>query len=46
MFQAVPSADAYMVKRVLHGRNDAECRQILATLHRAAPQYGRVLIME
>jgi hypothetical protein len=26
-----------MVKRVLHGRNDAECLQILATMHRAAP---------
>jgi hypothetical protein len=46
MFQAVPPADAYMVKRVLHGRNDAECLQILATMHRTAPQHGRVLIME
>jgi hypothetical protein len=46
MFQAVPQADAYMVKRVLHGRNDAECHQILAIMHRAAPRHGRVLIME
>jgi hypothetical protein len=46
MFQAVPPADVYMVKRVLHGRNDAECVQILTTMHRAAPQHGRVLIME
>ena len=46
MFREVPPADAYMVKRILHDWNDAECRQILATMHRAAPQQGRVLIME
>jgi hypothetical protein len=46
MFRAVPPADAYMVKRVLHDWNDAECRQILSTIHQAAPQHGRVLIME
>jgi hypothetical protein len=46
MFQAVLPADAYMVKRVLHGRSDAECLQILSTMHRAAPQHGRVFIME
>jgi O-methyltransferase domain len=46
MFREVPPADAYMVKRVLHDWNDAECHQILATVHRAAPQHGRVLIME
>jgi hypothetical protein len=46
MFQAVPPADAYMVKRVIHDWNDQECHQILATMHRAAPQQGRVLIME
>jgi O-methyltransferase domain len=46
MFRAVPPADAYMVKRVLHDWNDEECRQLLATMHRAAPPHGRVLIME
>jgi hypothetical protein len=46
MFREVPPADAYMVKRVIHDWNDAECRQILATMHRAAPQHGRVLIIE
>jgi O-methyltransferase domain/Dimerisation domain len=46
MFSAVPPADAYMVKRVLYGRNDAECVQILSIMHRAAPPHGRVLIME
>jgi hypothetical protein len=46
MFQQVPPADAYLVKRVIHDWNDDECRQILATMHRAAPQHGRVLIIE
>jgi hypothetical protein len=46
MFKEVSPADAYMVKRVLHDWNDTECLQILSTMHRAAPQQGRVLIME
>jgi len=46
MFREVPPADAYMVKRVLHDWNDAECHQILSTIHRAAPQHGRVWIIE
>jgi hypothetical protein len=46
MFRAVPSADAYMVKRVMHDWNDAECHQILSTMNQSAPQGGRVLIME
>jgi len=35
-----------MVKRILHGWGDAECVQILSTMHQAAPPQGRVLIME
>jgi O-methyltransferase domain/Dimerisation domain len=46
MFREVPPADAYMVKRVIHDWNDAECLQMLSAMHRAAPQHGRVLIME
>ena len=46
MFQEVPPADAYIVKRILHGWKDEECRQLLATMYRAAPPHGRVLIME
>ena len=46
MFREVPPADAYMVKRVLHDWGDAECRQILSTIHRAAPQQSKVLLME
>jgi hypothetical protein len=46
MLKAVPPAEAYIMKRVLHDWNDAECHQILSTMHRAAPQHGRVLIIE
>ena len=46
MFREVPPADAYMVKRVIHDWNDEECLQMLSTMHRAAPQHGRVLIIE
>ena len=46
MFQAVPPAETYMMKRVLHDWNDAECHQILATISRAAPPRGRVWIIE
>jgi hypothetical protein len=30
----------------LHNWNDAECGQLLATIHRAAPPQGRVFIIE
>ena len=46
MFEQVPEADAYIIKRVLHDWNDAECHQILSTMHRAAPKDARVLIVE
>ena len=46
MFQAVPPADAYLLKRILHNWNDVECGQLLALLHRAAPAQGRVFIIE
>jgi hypothetical protein len=46
MFREVPPAEAYLVKRVIHDWNDEECRQMLATMHRAAPPQGRVWIIE
>ena len=46
MFQAAPSADAYMLKRILHDWDDAECLQILSAMQRAAPKQARVLIVE
>ena len=46
MFVQVPAADAYLIKRVLHDWNDAECHRILSVMHRAAPKDGRVFIVE
>jgi hypothetical protein len=46
MFAAVPVADAYLVKRVLHDWSDADCHRILSTMHRAAPRDARLLIVE
>ena len=46
MFREVPPADAYMVKRVMHDWNDAECLQILSHAHQTAPRNGKVFIIE
>lgn len=46
MFAAVPRADAYMLKMILHDWNDQECIQILRNVHKAAPEGGRVFIVE
>ena len=46
MFGEIPRADAYMMKHVIHDWNDEECIQILSNAHRAAPQNGKVLIIE
>ena len=46
MFDQVPAADAYLIKRVLHDWSDAECHTILSAMHRAAPKDGKVLIVE
>lgn len=46
MFEAVPTADAYVMKLILHDWNDEECVQILRTLHRSAAKGGRVFIIE
>lgn len=46
MFVAVPAADAYMMKMILHDWNDEECSQILRTIAKAASPGGRVFIVE
>jgi hypothetical protein len=46
MFEAVPKADAYSLKMVLHDWNDAECIKILSNIRKAAARPGRVLIVE
>lgn len=46
MFKEVPTADAYMLKLILHDWNDQECVQILSNIRKAATGNGRVLIIE
>jgi hypothetical protein len=46
MFEAVPKADAYSLKLILHDWNDAECIQILSNIRKAATGTARVLVIE
>ncbi len=46
MFEAVPSADAYIMKLILHDWNDDECVQILRNQYEGATPGGRVFIVE
>lgn len=46
MFQAVPAADTYFLKWILHDWNDAECVQILRRLRQSVRPGGRVLIAD
>jgi hypothetical protein len=46
MFEAVPSADAYSLKMILHDWNDAECIEILTNIRKAATGPGRIFIVE
>ena len=46
MFEAVPAADVYFLKLILHDWNDDECVQILETMRRAANSGARVFIVE
>lgn len=46
MFEAVPEADAYFLKWILHNFDDEECQQLLSTIHESAPSDGRLFIIE
>ena len=46
MFAAVPTADAYLMKMILHDWDDSECRDILRNIARAASPGARVFIIE
>lgn len=46
MFVDVPTADAYILKMILHDWNDEECIQILQVIQRRAAPGGRVFIAE
>ncbi len=45
-FESVPVADLYLMKQILHDWTDEECRQILATIRRAIPAHGRLVVID
>jgi hypothetical protein len=45
-FEALPSADAYIMKSVLHDWDDASCTKILGNCRAAMEPGGRILIVE
>jgi hypothetical protein len=46
MFKEVPTADAYLLKHILHDWNDAECVQILSNMRDAASSRARAFVAE
>ncbi len=46
MFQAVPAADAYILKHIIHDWNDAQCTQILRHCHASMKGNGRLLCVD
>lgn len=46
MFVAIPAADAYVMKMIIHDWNDEECVQILSNISKAASPGARVFIVE
>src|SRR5690606_22450029 len=45
-FKAVPEADVYLLKQVLHDWNDEQCVTILANCAKSLRPGGRVIIIE
>jgi hypothetical protein len=45
-FESVPSADAYILRHVLHDWYDEDCGRILQTIRSAAPKHARLLVIE
>jgi hypothetical protein len=46
MFKVTPSADAYIMKHILHDWNDEECLQILSNMSQAAHDNAKLFIVE
>lgn len=46
MFLNIPSADAYIMKMILHDWNDKECIKILSNTQKASPNDGKIFIIE
>jgi ubiquinone/menaquinone biosynthesis C-methylase UbiE/predicted transcriptional regulator len=42
----LPSADAYIMKMILHDWNDEECVRILSNVYRSSPKHARLFIAE
>lgn len=45
-FDKVPPADLYLMKQILHDWDDTECRAILATIRKAIPPHGRLVVID
>ncbi|MFE5502816.1 methyltransferase [Amycolatopsis japonica] len=45
-FKAVPGADIYLLKHVLHDWDDESCRLILSNIREAMPPGGRLFVVE
>jgi O-methyltransferase domain len=45
-FDSVPSADAYVLSKILHDWNDEQAAKILQTIHRSAPRAARLFVMD
>lgn len=46
-FESVPAgADAYLMRHIIHDWNETQCRTILANIHHAMPDQGRLLVIE
>jgi len=42
----IPSADAYIMKMILHDWSDEECVRILSNVYRSSPKHARLFIAE
>ncbi len=45
-FEAVPVADLYTMKQILHDWDDGEAQAILASVRRAIPAHGRLVVID
>lgn len=46
MFEAVPEADAYLLKWILHDWDEDACGVILSNIHAASPPDARIFVIE
>jgi hypothetical protein len=45
-FEAVPAADAYVLKSIIHDWEDAKAIEILKTIRKSLPDHGKVVLIE